>query len=209
MYKHVKGDSSAEIVINKSKFIGNASFVRNDLEAKSFVERIRKKHDDATHNCFAYISDELGNVLKFSDDGEPQGTAGMPILEVIRNKKLVQTAVVVTRYFGGIKLGAGGLVRAYTDCAVKAIESGQIVIETPCVNFEATVDYGQFKPLELMLATIENLITQNVDFSDCVKLSLTAKSIDCDNIIEKITNLTNGKSEIEKISNGFYAFEDK
>ncbi|MEG1520339.1 MAG: YigZ family protein [Clostridia bacterium] len=208
MYKHLKGDSTAEIVINKSKFIGNASYVKNDEEAKSYVELIRKKYSDATHNCFAYVSDTLGNALKFSDDGEPQGTAGMPILEVIRNKKLVQTVVVVTRYFGGIKLGAGGLVRAYTDCAVRAIDSAEIVVESPCVYFEITCDYNLFKPLGLLINSLENIVQLDTEYTDMVKISLVTKAELFDEVCEKVTDLSNGKAEIKCGEKGFYAFKE-
>ncbi|MDE7084622.1 MAG: YigZ family protein, partial [Clostridia bacterium] len=115
-YKSVAGETVTEKIIEKSRFITVSRHICGDDEAKAFVAEISKKHADATHNCYAYVCDKLGNILRFSDDGEPQGTAGMPMLEVLRANGLCETAVVVTRYFGGIKLGAGGLVRAYSGC---------------------------------------------------------------------------------------------
>ena len=106
-----------EKVIERSRFIANCAHVQDEEEAKAFVAKIRAEHSLATHNCYAFVADKTGNLMRFSDDGEPQGTAGMPILDVLKNKKLFETAVVVTRYFGGGKLGAGGLVRAYSGTA--------------------------------------------------------------------------------------------
>ena len=127
-YFSVSGEKVTEKVIEKSRFITTSRHIEGEEEAKAFVAEISAKYADATHNCYAYICDSLGNFLRFSDNGEPQGTAGMPILEVIKNKKLFETAVVVTRYFGGIKLGAGGLVRAYSGCAAENLESAQKVL---------------------------------------------------------------------------------
>ena len=126
-YFAVKGETQNEIIIEKSRFICSVKRVDGEDEAKAFVSSIKEKYPDATHNCYAYIADENGFYIKFSDDGEPQGTAGMPMLEVLKNKKLFCTAVVVTRYFGGVKLGAGGLVRAYSDCTAKGVEKCGIV----------------------------------------------------------------------------------
>ena len=106
-YKSVSDFSKNEIVIEKSRFIGYAAPVQSESEARDFIAKIKKEHPFATHNCYAYIA-ENGAIARFSDDGEPQGTAGAPILEVLKNKELVNSAIVVTRYFGGIKLGAGG-----------------------------------------------------------------------------------------------------
>ena len=106
-YLSVSGEYENETVIERSRFICKVKRISGEDEAKAFVEEVRKTHSTATHNCYAYVASEDGNIMKFSDDGEPQGTAGMPILEVLRNRGIMMTAVVVTRYFGGIKLGAG------------------------------------------------------------------------------------------------------
>ena len=116
-YLSVSGITVTEKVIQKSRFITTSTHAESEEGAKNFIAEISSKYKDATHNCYAYICDKLGNFLRFSDDGEPQGTAGMPMLEVLKSEKLFETAVVVTRYFGGIKLGAGGLVHAYSGCA--------------------------------------------------------------------------------------------
>ena len=122
-YLSVKKPAESEIVIEKSRFICSVSPVNGEEDAKNFVSEVKAKHKTATHNCYAFIADENGLSIKFSDDGEPQGTAGMPMLEVLKNKKLFKVATVVTRYFGGIKLGAGGLTRAYTKACAGVLDN--------------------------------------------------------------------------------------
>lgn len=123
-YRILARSGTYEIVEKKSRFIGYASYVENAEEAEQFIASIRKKHYDARHNCFAYSIGTKQPVLRFSDDGEPQGTAGKPILDVIHNSGISNLCVVVTRYFGGTLLGTGGLVRAYTEAAKRAVENG-------------------------------------------------------------------------------------
>ena len=113
-------------IIEKSRFITYATHVETEDEARAFVAEIRSMHSLATHVCYAFVADKIGNLQRFSDDGEPQGTAGVPILEVLKNKKLFETAVAVVRYFGGIKLGAGGLVRAYSSSAAENLDGADI-----------------------------------------------------------------------------------
>ena len=115
----------SEKVIERSRFIATCSHIESEEEARVFLARVRTEFPDATHHCYAFVADTLGNLMRFSDDGEPQGTAGMPILDALRGKKLYQTAVVVTRYFGGVKLGAGGLVRAYAGAASECLDGAE------------------------------------------------------------------------------------
>ena len=139
-------------MIERSRFIANAAHAADEEEARAFVAKVRAQHSLATHNCYAFVADKTGNLLRFSDDGEPQGTAGMPILEVLRSKKLFETAVVVTRYFGGIKLGAGGLVRAYAGTAAEALAQADIREYRVCRTLFASVGYEQFDALKKFLA---------------------------------------------------------
>ncbi|MGL5207238.1 MAG: YigZ family protein, partial [Acidaminococcaceae bacterium] len=125
LYTFVR-DFQHEIVIDKSRFICTLKKVATEEEAQEFIKEIKKKYWDATHNCSAYIVGETGMAQRSSDDGEPSGTAGLPMLEVLRKNHLHNVAAVVTRYFGGIKLGAGGLVRAYTNSVATAIEGAGI-----------------------------------------------------------------------------------
>ena len=122
-YLTVAGETEVRTEIKRSEFIATIAHVEDGESAEAFVKAVRKRFPDATHNCYAYISDERGNETRFSDDGEPGGTAGQPMLEVLKKRGLMRTAVVVTRYFGGIKLGAGGLVAAYTDGVSKAADA--------------------------------------------------------------------------------------
>lgn len=204
MYKLVSKSARIEIVINKSRFIGTSFSCLTEEEAKEKVAKIKKEYSDATHNCYAYIFDNLGNALKFSDDGEPQGTAGMPILEVIRNQKLVNSGVVVTRYFGGIKLGAGGLVRAYTECAALTLKESEIAEMTESITFKVKVDYSLSTVIERYFDKIERL---NVSYEDIVTYTFIVKDNEFDNINKEIFDKTLGKAKIEIIEKGFYPFK--
>ncbi len=205
MYKLIKCEKREEIVINKSRFIGTGFSCMNEEEAKEKVAKIKKEFSDATHNCYAYIFDELGNSLKFSDDGEPQGTAGMPILEVLRNKKLVLSGVVVTRYFGGIKLGAGGLVRAYTECAVKTLDSCGVKVMTEAISYSLSVDYPLVKPTERFL---KDFVLKNTSFGEKVTFDVVCKKAEAGILESGFIELTLGKGIIEKVGEIFYPFEE-
>ena len=126
-YTTVLGASEAEFTEKKSRFIGRCFPVETEDEAFAVIADVKKRHWDATHNCYAFIVGENGLTQRFSDDGEPSGTAGMPILDVIKQKGLTNTLIVVTRYFGGILLGAGGLVRAYSKAAASAVDCADMV----------------------------------------------------------------------------------
>ena len=140
MFTIVK-DFRHEIVIEKSRFICTLKKVQNEAEAQEFIKAIKKEFWDATHNCSAYIVDEMAQ--RSSDDGEPSGTAGLPMLEVLRKNKLTNTAAVVTRYFGGIKLGAGGLVRAYTNSVAEAVKATGIAEKVLVSKFSFVYDLNE------------------------------------------------------------------
>lgn len=143
MDKHltVCGTTCQETIIKHSKFIAHAKRVNDGEEAMEFVRQIKKKYSDATHNPYAFITGERGECVKFSDDGEPSGTAGQPILEIIKKQDIFNVAVVVTRYFGGIKLGAGGLVRAYADSALNVLIFAKKENMVLCDLVKVTCDY--------------------------------------------------------------------
>ena len=141
-YRTVQGYGQAEVEINKSRFIAYVNRAESEEEAIAFLERIRKQHWDATHNCAAYIVGENEEHQKANDDGEPSGTAGRPILEVIKRSALTDTIIIVTRYFGGIKLGTGGLIRAYGKSAVVGLEAAGIVERQLHTRMTATIDYS-------------------------------------------------------------------
>lgn len=147
-FKTIKTNAIVEIEEKRSRFIGSAFYVENEEEAERIIKDIKKKYYDARHNCFAYIINN-GNVTKrFSDDGEPSGTAGSPILNVLEKNELYNVLVIVTRYFGGILLGAGGLVRAYTEAAVKAIEKAEIVEQENGFELEIWISYQDMEKLK-------------------------------------------------------------
>jgi uncharacterized YigZ family protein len=138
-YKSVRGPAQAEIVIKKSRFIAHVAPVSTEAEAMAFIERIRQEHAQATHNCFAF---KAGTAVRMSDDGEPSGTAGRPILDVIEKQDLSDVCVVVTRYFGGILLGAGGLVRAYSQATVAGLEAAGVAETVPALDLRIRLEYG-------------------------------------------------------------------
>ena len=158
-------ETVAEIVIEKSRFIASAIHVDNVEQAVEFVNSKRKKYFDATHNCYAYI---VGDKAKFSDDGEPQGTAGLPMYECIKNTGLDYVCVVVTRYFGGVKLGAGGLVRAYSGSCAEVLKQCEQLEMTDCTRVEVAIDYSLLKPLRKALEP--HAIEENVFYEDKVRL---------------------------------------
>ena len=143
MYTSVVGESVTEKVIEKSRFLTFVGHTEGEAEAKAFLARVRALHPLATHVCYGYIADKVGNEQRFSDDGEPQGTAGMPILGVLKAQKLFETTVAVVRYFGGIKLGAGGLTRAYAGSAAEGCEAAQKKTYTTGVELLLEVDYAE------------------------------------------------------------------
>ena len=147
-YRYVDGEYEIRSEIKRSLFIATVKGEVDAEGAEEFVKTVRKRYPDATHNCYAYISDELGNCTRFSDDGEPGGTAGQPILDVLSKQGLVRTAIVVTRYFGGIKLGAGGLVGAYSGAAAEAVGNAVISQNTECGEIEIFAGYSDFSVIE-------------------------------------------------------------
>lgn len=157
-----------EIMIKKSRFIASVAPVASEEQGVNFVKKVRDKHNNATHNVFAYVINE--QVQRFSDDGEPSGTAGKPILEVINRKGLVQTAVVVTRYYGGILLGAGGLVRAYSESAVAGIDTAGIVEKILHQQLQVTADYQW---LGLVKRELESIGAMNTEITYDQRVQIT------------------------------------
>lgn len=144
----VKENISNEVIINKSKFITNVFKVKDIIECKQIIDEVKNKYKDATHNCFAYVID---NVKRFNDDGEPGGTAGMPILNVIESNNLNHVLIIVTRYFGGVKLGAGGLLRAYSNSASDALKLTNIIKEEKETKVRIEFVYDNIKSIDYVL----------------------------------------------------------
>ncbi|NMM53977.1 YigZ family protein [Paenibacillus aquistagni] len=202
-YKTVRAFGSKEIVIKKSRFIGYAKPVHTEEEAIAFIEEIKKKHWNATHNCSAYVIGERDEVQKASDDGEPSGTAGKPILEVIKHQGLKDTAIVVTRYFGGIMLGAGGLIRAYTDGAVAAIEGAEAIEKVLHQEVLVEVDYTWLGKVENELRNRQMRMGETY-YTDKVTLTCLPVYGDSDSFMEWMVDLTQGQASIQKGEPAYY-----
>lgn len=194
-YKSIHKYGRDEIVINKSKFIGTAAPVENEEQAIEFIDEIRKEFKDATHNCYAYVIGKNKNIQRYSDDGEPSGTAGMPILNVISQEGLVNAAVVVTRYFGGVLLGAGGLVRAYTKGCKIAIESGITVDKNLYYDAAFNLDYTLLGKMDNELLK-NGFIVKDKIYSDKVEFKLIIKEDETDKISSLVNEITSGGTEI-------------
>jgi len=203
-YTTIQGDNTVEIVIEKSRFIATAIHVDSVEEAQEFIASKRKKYFDATHNCYGYL---IGDKAKFSDDGEPQGTAGMPIYECIKNSKIDHVCVVVTRYFAGIKLGAGGLVRAYSGSCAEALKTATKVYMTDCTIAEVVVDYSLLKGLRKVL--FGKVIEKDVVWEDKVRLVLLFPTVSFDTISHIVTENTLGKCVLTKKEQLLCHYEQK
>ena len=197
-YISVSGELSTEKVIERSRFITTSCHVESEDEARGFIARICGKYKDATHNCYAYIADPTGNAPRFSDDGEPSGTAGMPILDVIKNKKLFCTAVVVTRYFGGIKLGAGGLVRAYSGCAAENLDAAEKLNYLPCEEYRYTVGYESVDICS-RIKKKNDCELKNTEYSAEVSFTVAVKKQLAEKFNSAITDRLNGRIRAEKL----------
>lgn len=205
-YLSVNGECVTEKVIEKSRFIATSRHVESEREAKAFISEISAKYSDATHNCFAYICDNLGNFPRFSDDGEPQGTAGMPMLEVIKNNSLLEVAVVVTRYFGGIKLGAGGLVRAYAGAVAENLSAAQKVLYETCAESKYTVDYSSVDAaLRYFSECGADII--NTEYLNEVIFTVAVKKREEESFNSELLNRLNGRVKIEKQKEYFFPFK--
>ncbi|TKH06866.1 YigZ family protein [Peribacillus simplex] len=194
-YLTVAGRGEHEIVIEKSRFISHIARVETEDAAQAFIQEIKKKHKDATHNCSAYMIGEQNQIQKALDDGEPSGTAGVPILEVLKKKELKDTAVVVTRYFGGIKLGAGGLIRAYSKATSEGINTTGVVIRKLMRVISTTVDYTWLGKLENELRSSIYQIKE-IQYLDQVNILVYVEETQKETYTAWITELTNGQGHI-------------
>ena len=202
-YTTVKHDGEAEFEEKRSVFIGYAKRVTTAEEAAEFVKSVKKKHPDARHNCSAYLL-YGGMTARYSDDGEPQGTAGMPILETIRKSGAEDVAVVVTRYFGGILLGAGGLTRAYAHAASIALAAAEIVTYEEYVELSLVCTYSEYQRYIALLGNTGAIIDDTV-YDDKVTLKFAMKPVEAEPFCEKIVELSGGQNRPEEIGRRFDA----
>ena len=189
-YRTLKSLGTKELIISKSRFIAHCTRVETEEEALAFIQHIKKEHSSATHNCSAYLIGEHDQIQKANDDGEPSGTAGVPMLDVLKKQGLKDCVVVVTRYYGGIKLGAGGLVRAYGKATSQGLEAAQIVERKLHKKMKVSVDY-----------TLDEIVyAEGVDFFVFVDRH------EEDAFREWMTNLTSAQSEISVVEERFLEF---
>lgn len=193
-------DGQGELVEKKSVFIGYAAPVNTEDEAIEFVKSIKKKHADARHNVYAYMIGQ--NIARYSDDGEPQGTAGIPVLDVIRKSGFTDAVIVVTRYFGGILLGAGGLVRAYSAAAKLAVDDAGIVTYSTYKEFTLTVNYTDYGKLTVLLANADP-INDGIDFAENVKLTLALPLSKYESFRSEVLEITAGRAIFNEIGTRF------
>ena len=201
-YYTVTGYGTTDIYIKKSQFIAYVERVETEEEAIAFIDKIKKKHHDATHNCSAYTVGPKHRIQKANDDGEPSGTAGIPILEVLLKRNLEDTVVVITRYFGGIKLGSGGLIRAYGQSTTRGIDATGIVYREKNDIIGVTIDYT-------WLGKVENEVRQStytikdIDSTDDVTMYIYVPLDKKESFTEWMTELTNGQATIETVDTIF------
>ncbi len=196
-YKTVYRGGEGEITEKKSRFIANVVPVSSEEEAEEFIESMKKKYWDARHNCYAYIIGERGEIKRFSDDGEPGGTAGKPILEVLSGEGVTNAAIVVTRYFGGTLLGTGGLVRAYGAAAKEGLSASAVINKIPGMRLSITTDYTGLGKIQYLLGqrgitVLDTVYTDKVEMEALVSLKEGAA------VKVEITEGTNGQAVLEE-----------
>ena len=194
-FRTIKENGQVQEEIKKSRFICHVKRVYSEEEARDFITAIKKEHYKATHNCSAFILGERSEMKRSSDDGEPSGTAGVPMLGVLENHQLTNVCAVVTRYFGGIKLGAGGLIRAYSSNVALAIKEIGIVHIKEQLGLRIALSYSQYQELPNFLKA-NHLQEQDTSFTEQVQTTIFVDKDDKDSIIEELIELFNGKIDI-------------
>ncbi len=196
-YKTVLKDAEAEMIERKSRFIGYCRPVKNQDEAIDFINEIRAMHRQATHNVYAYVLRE-DNIMRYSDDGEPAGTAGVPVLEVIKKEGLTDVCVVVTRYFGGILLGAGGLVRAYGKSAKLGIDAAERIERIYCKLYLIRCDYSTYGKLEYTINT-EGYILKDCAFENDVCMTVGVKPEEENAFLKAVADISGGSAKLSEL----------
>ena len=203
-YKTIRKRAESSFTEKKSEFIGYISPAETEEEAIAFINEIRAMHRKATHNCYAYIL-RNNNISRHSDDGEPGGTAGMPIYDVLSKNGITDVVCVVTRYFGGILLGTGGLVHAYSKGASTALANSDIVTMQVADSLKISCDYTMYGMIGSVLPEYEAII-RNTEYSDIVCVYADVKTELTAELISKLIDKCNGKVDIKKLSNGYVEF---
>lgn len=197
-FKTILGESKADLEIKKSIFIGHSKQCKNEEDAINFIEQIKKENRQANHNCYAYIIGANKGIQRYSDDSEPQGTAGLPILGVLKSEDLTDISIVVTRYFGGIKLGASGLIRAYSKAASLTLKDSNVVFMKKYLKINLSIDYT-------LLGKVENYLVTNKyfeikrDYTDKVSIDLYISDVEYEKFEKDIIELTSAAAQMEII----------
>ncbi|MDU5083075.1 YigZ family protein [uncultured Tissierella sp.] len=207
IYRTIYTYGEEETIINKSRFIGYAMPIETEEEALGFIEKIKTKHRDATHNVYAYVLGKDSNTQRFSDDGEPSGTAGIPVLEVIKKENLRNVVVVVTRYFGGIKLGTGGLIRAYTRGAKIGLDAGTIVDMVLHSRIKIRIDYTLYGRIENYLMNEGYIVDESV-FDDAVNIFVYIEDAKIGSFQKTMTDIANGNIILETLDEEYIPIKD-
>lgn len=203
-YRTVYEGGEGEVVEKKSRFIAAAAPVRSEEEALKFIESVRKRYWDARHHCYAYVIGERGELQRCSDDGEPGGTAGKPILEVITGEEIRNVVLVVTRYFGGTLLGTGGLVRAYSSAAKEGLASSVIITKIPGVKLRIGTDYTGLGKIQYILGQ-KGLETLDAAYTEKVELEALIPEKIMEEVKTEITESTNGQAVMQEGESCFFA----
>ena len=193
-YKTLIRPGEDQFIVNKSRFIGHGCPCETEAEALAFLGEMRTKYRDATHNCYAYIIGANMGIMRYSDDGEPGGTAGLPIIEVMKARGVTNCALVVTRYFGGVLLGAGGLVRAYTQGAAVAIDACGVGVMHPTARYLMEVPYPMLDRMDYFLRD-QPVIVEEKQFTQVITYTFLIRQADEDSFLGRLTDRTEGSVE--------------
>ena len=198
----VRGKASDEVTIQKSRFIGYVSPCMSENDALAFIRELREKHHDARHHCYAYIIGQNSGIMRYSDDGEPGGTAGLPMMDLLKNQKIVNCCVVVVRYFGGILLGTGGLVRAYSQGCRLALEAAGIVRMEFSSLIQCVVSYSLWNTVQYALQKMPVQLL-SAEYLQHVAFILAVRKADTEKVLSLLKNLSDGKMEFEILAEEF------
>lgn len=202
-YRILTSGGEGEIVEKKSRFIATIRIVESEEEAQLFIEEMKKKYWDARHNCSAFVIGARGELTRCSDDGEPSGTAGRPMLEVLLGSGIRNIAVVVTRYFGGVLLGTGGLVRAYTQAVQEGLKNCQTAMMRHGVRYQLTTDYNSIGKI-LYLLSEKGIAQEQACYGENVSLEVIVPVGHADSLIKEVTEVTSGKTEITELIHTYF-----
>lgn len=202
-YYVIHSPGEGEYIDRKSRFIGHVMPVGSESEAIALIDQVRRKYWDARHNCYGFIVGDNGEIARFSDDGEPGGTAGRPILDVLNGLRLRNVLVVVTRYFGGTLLGTGGLVRAYTQATREALDNANIRHLIKAVRIKIVTDYNLAGKLKYYFET-DHITLDDTIYTDKVENRITVAETAVSEVMNRITEITGGSAEASVIENGYF-----